>query len=143
MGKPTICIGENKAADQHRGNREADHRLCFRYTDSTIPFLIRSEISSFWPASVTVQTGLCHTWSVFSCTGLYLLVICNQVKFPSYLGVGNSRMKSIITFKSFIVRLLILSQKYELKWCSFIVFLQLYMYSMLPVHNDWVMYIIK
>ena len=35
MRKPTICIGE-KAADQLRGNREADQRLCFRYTDSTI-----------------------------------------------------------------------------------------------------------
>ena len=31
MGKPTICIGENKDADQLRGNREADQRLCFRY----------------------------------------------------------------------------------------------------------------
>ena len=37
MGKPTICIGENKDADQLCGNREADQRLCFRYSDSTIP----------------------------------------------------------------------------------------------------------
>ena len=37
MGKPTICIGENKDADQLRGYREADQRLCFRYSDSTIP----------------------------------------------------------------------------------------------------------
>ena len=37
MGKPTICIGENKDADQLRGNLEADQRLCFRYSDSTIP----------------------------------------------------------------------------------------------------------
>ena len=29
MGKPTICIGEHKGADQLRGNREADQRLCF------------------------------------------------------------------------------------------------------------------
>ena len=36
MEKPTICIGENKDADQLRGNREADKRLCFRYSDSTI-----------------------------------------------------------------------------------------------------------
>ena len=46
MGKPTVCIGENKDADQLRGNREADQRLCFRYLDSTIP-LLKSEISSF------------------------------------------------------------------------------------------------
>ena len=47
MGKPTICIGENKDADQLRGNRKADQRLCFRYSDSTIPLLPKSEISSF------------------------------------------------------------------------------------------------
>ena len=33
----TICIGENRSADQLRGNREADQRLCFRYLDKTIP----------------------------------------------------------------------------------------------------------
>ena len=47
MGKPTICIGENKGADQLRGNRESDQRLCFRYTDSTIPPLLKSKILSF------------------------------------------------------------------------------------------------
>ena len=63
MGKPTICLGENKDADQLRGNREADQRLCFRYSDSTIPFLLKSEISSLYPSSVLVQAGLCLTWS--------------------------------------------------------------------------------
>ena len=47
MEKPTICIGENKGADQLRSNCEADQRLCFGYTDSTIPLLLKSEISSF------------------------------------------------------------------------------------------------
>ena len=47
MGKPTICKGENKGADQLRGNREADQRLCFRCSDSTIPLLLKPEISSF------------------------------------------------------------------------------------------------
>ena len=46
MRKPTMCIGENKGPDQLRGNREADQRLCFRYTDSTIPLLYKSKISS-------------------------------------------------------------------------------------------------
>ena len=46
MRKPTFCICENKDADQLRGNREADQRLCFRYMDSTIPLLSTSEISS-------------------------------------------------------------------------------------------------
>ena len=45
--KTGFCICENKDADQLRGNREADQRLCFRYTDSIIPLLSKSEISSF------------------------------------------------------------------------------------------------
>ena len=35
--KPDFCLCENKGADQLRGNREADQRLCFRYSDSTVP----------------------------------------------------------------------------------------------------------
>ena len=46
MRKPDFCICENKDADQLRGNREADQRLCFRYSDSKIHLLPKSEISS-------------------------------------------------------------------------------------------------
>ena len=46
MSKPTFRICENKDADQLRGNREADQRLCFRYIDSIIPLLSKSKISS-------------------------------------------------------------------------------------------------
>ena len=41
MGKPTICICENKGADQLRSNCEADQHLCFHYTDSTVPLLLK------------------------------------------------------------------------------------------------------
>ena len=41
-----FCISENKDADQLRGNREADQRLCFRYIASTIPLLPTYKISS-------------------------------------------------------------------------------------------------
>ena len=44
--KPAFGLCENKDADQLQGNREADQRLCFRYMDSTIPLLLKSEISS-------------------------------------------------------------------------------------------------
>ena len=63
MRKPTFCIYENKDADQLPGNREADQRLCFRYIDSIIPLLSKSEISSLLPSSVAVQPGLCLTRS--------------------------------------------------------------------------------
>ena len=39
MRKTDFCICENKDADQLRGNREADQRLCLHYKDSTIPLL--------------------------------------------------------------------------------------------------------
>ena len=55
MRKPAFCICENKEAAQLRGNREADQHLCFRYTDSTIPLLPKSESSSLSPSSVAVQ----------------------------------------------------------------------------------------
>ena len=31
MRKPAFCLCKNKDADQLRGNRKADQRLCFRY----------------------------------------------------------------------------------------------------------------
>ena len=69
MRKPSFCICENKDADQLRGNREADQRLCFRYIDSTIPLLSKSEIPSLQPSSVTAQPGLCRTRSGTPKTG--------------------------------------------------------------------------
>ena len=69
MRKPAFCICENKDADQLRGNREADQRLCFGYKENTIPLLPKSEISSLWLSPVAVQTGLCGTWSETPKTG--------------------------------------------------------------------------
>ena len=71
MRKPDFCICENKDADQ---------RLCFRYTDSTIPLLPKYEITSVL-ASVTVQPGLCGTWAETSKTGfLTTRLICCSFK---------------------------------------------------------------
>ena len=41
-----LHMRKNKDADELRGKREADQRLWFRYIDSTIPLLSKSEISS-------------------------------------------------------------------------------------------------
>ena len=69
MRKPAFCICENKDADQLRCNREADHHLCFRYIDSTIPLLPKYEISSLELSSVVVQPSLCGAWSETLKTG--------------------------------------------------------------------------
>ena len=60
------------------GNREADQHLCFRYTDSTIPLLHKSEISSLYPSSVVVQPGLCRTWSESPKTGFHATRLISQ-----------------------------------------------------------------
>ena len=59
--KPDFCLCENKGAHQLRNNCEADQHLCVRYTDSAISLLLKSEISSFEPATMTAQVGLCQT----------------------------------------------------------------------------------
>ena len=50
MRKPAFCICENKDADQLRSNCAADQRLCFRYTESTIPLL--PKIRNFKPLAI-------------------------------------------------------------------------------------------
>ena len=52
MRIPAFCICENKGADQLRSNFAANQHLCFQYTDSAIPLLSKSDISSLWPSSV-------------------------------------------------------------------------------------------
>ena len=80
MRKQDYCLCKNKGADQLRGNREADQRLCFRYTDSIFPLLLISEISSFQLFSELVQPGLCRTLSETPKTGfLASRLICCQL----------------------------------------------------------------
>ena len=69
-----MCIGEKKAADQLCSNCTADQPLCFRYTDSsTIPRILKSKSSSFWPVSETVQASLCQTWSENKIVGFLMM----------------------------------------------------------------------
>ena len=69
--RPTKCLGENKGTDQLHGNREADQRLCFRYIDSKIPLLLRTQISS-------LQTDFCKAWSVTQIVGFLMQRLISQ-----------------------------------------------------------------
>ena len=87
MRKSTICLGENKDADQLHGKREAGQRLHFRYSESTIPLLLKSEISS----SVAVQPDLCrtsskpHCWFSDEVAHLLDLLKCGDNKYTHFL----------------------------------------------------------
>ena len=59
MRKPAFCICENKDADQLRGNREADQRLCLCYIDSAIPLVPKYE--NFEPLAILCG---CTAWFV-------------------------------------------------------------------------------
>ena len=87
MRKPHFCLCENKGADQlcsycTADQRlcsycTADQRLCFCHSDSTTSLLPNSKISSFQPASETVQASLCLTGSETQKTNfLTSLLIC-------------------------------------------------------------------
>ena len=99
MRKPTFCICENKDADQLRGNREADQRLCFRYLDSMIPLLSNSEISSLWPSSVAVQPGLCRTRSETR-----MLVFSHRGSFHDFIYIFLSNCLITINFKMIAIK---------------------------------------
>ena len=45
MRKPTICMCENKDADQLCSNCTADQHLCFHHTDTKIPLLLIFKVS--------------------------------------------------------------------------------------------------
>ena len=101
MRKPTICIGENKDADQLRGNREADQRLCFRYTDSTFPPLLIPKFSRFWVSSVTVQAGLCWTWSETQIVGFVMHRLISEANEKAMIRDVLAHKKLLNTIRAY------------------------------------------
>ena len=69
MGKPTICIGENKGADQ---------RLCFRYTDSTNPkFPVSSHLLYLYSPVCVGPVQKPHCWFSLEVAHIYSTVRCS------------------------------------------------------------------
>ena len=87
MRKPT-CICETKGADQLCSNCTADQYLCFRYTGSTIPLLLKSEISGFYFASVTVLAGLCQAWSEPQIVGFLMQSLISKIFYDKINIIG-------------------------------------------------------
>ena len=87
MRKPDLGLCENKVADQLRSNCTAYQRLCFRYTDGTIPLLPKPYISSLESSSVATQAGLCQTWSETPKTGF----LASRLKFCMIMVVATNK----------------------------------------------------
>ena len=106
MRKPVFCICENKDTDQLRSNCAADQRLCFCYTDSTIPLLPKSVIPSLYPSSLTVQPGLCQTWSETPKTGF----LTTRLSYTGtiYITLSTKRTaNALIRLRAYCLRYLI------------------------------------
>ena len=85
MSQLNFDICENKVADQLRSYCEADLRLFFRYTDTTIPLLSKSKISNLKPFSETAQAVLCQTRAETTKTGFLASRLNNVFHLPDYL----------------------------------------------------------
>ena len=121
--QPDFCLCKSKNADKF-SNCTADHRLCFRFTDSTIPFLLKSKISSFrrslYPRlyrPVCVGPGWKPRRPVFSRRGSVLGInkgfvfcdvdpLCFRVSKMAVRGCGN-----VIKYIMFLFNALILVSK--------------------------------
>ena len=79
MRKPTICICESKGPDQLHSNFEADQRLCFRFSDSTLVEVLMLELDGIL-ASVFRAWCLCA--NVF-----YEPPKCNGVQLSQLISV--------------------------------------------------------
>ena len=108
MRKPAFCICENKDADQLRGNREANQRLCFRYIDSAIPLLPIYEISSLKPSCVVVQPGLYGALLETPKTGFLTTGLINNLLRPQlsilpstkvFVKTASKEVSTVFSFK--------------------------------------------
>ena len=59
MRKPAVCTCKT-GTDHIRDDRAADQRLCFRYINSVLTALHKSEISSLLTSYVALEPGLCR-----------------------------------------------------------------------------------
>ena len=96
MRKPFFCICENKDADQLRGNREADQRLCFRYTDSTTLYFLNPKFQTsshlLWLYSlVCIGPGRKPRRPVFSERGSFINVHRNNISSRCPMRTCTSR----------------------------------------------------
>ena len=69
MRKPAFAYAKTKTQISFAVTAKLISAFVFRYIDSTIPLLSKSEILSVLLFSEAVQPGLCQTWSETPKTG--------------------------------------------------------------------------
>ena len=71
MRKPTICICENKGADQLCSYCTADQHLCFAIRIVQPLFFLNPKFQASSLLCQTVKAGLCRIWSEYQIVGFH------------------------------------------------------------------------
>ena len=90
MRKPDFCICDNKGADQLCSNCTADQRLCFHYSDSTIPLLLLAIPVNTHESIVfdkNSSTGIHHTHELAKIAKKHNFTSISRLEFPSAIFV--------------------------------------------------------
>ena len=85
MRKPTVCICENKGADQLRNYCEADQRLCYSYTNSTIPLLVQ-------PLAIFCN---CTAWFVLDLFENHIVVFFHEATHDYVMHFNNANVPTV------------------------------------------------
>ena len=95
MNNTNVCLYlcKNKGTDQLRANHAAKLISAFGFaTDSTIPLLPKSKISSLKPSALAVQRGLCWTRSEIPKTDFVMMRVKNRLNqygnILDYIGIA-------------------------------------------------------
>ena len=97
MRKPSLPYANNKGADQPDA-RSLISAFVIHCSDSVIPLISISEISSLYIASVAAQAGLSHTWSKTPKTGFLVtrlqlkLSLRWEIRYTMYVGGSSFAM---------------------------------------------------
>ena len=111
-------IADAKTKAQISCTCAADQRLCFRYTDGTIPLLSKSKISSLFLSSVAVQPSLCQICSETSKTGFLMTGLINILPCSIYvLSIGVTHRRNYNFHYSFVFCFVQLPNKFITKQC--------------------------
>ena len=117
MRKSAFSICENKEADQLRGNREADQRLCFHYTVQSLYFLnMKFQASSHlvWLyCLVCVGSGQKPRRPVFSQRGSIVIIPPAYEVYRGYI---------VFTFSVFIIYKVVKYRKILLIYIVYFIF---------------------
>ena len=108
MTKRDYCLCENKGADQLRSNCEADQRLCFCYSDTTVLFYL----------NLKFQASSCPS----ACSGRFVSDLFGNhiVGFPTrqLIYQGHISVRTFMNGYKLVTRFTVPNMAQHVPWCN-------------------------